>query len=324
MNPYRMLVASLAVVIVGASAQGSALAAYPDHPVHLIVPYPPAGGADAAARVMAVALEKQLGQSFVIDNRPGASGRIGTELVAKAVPDGYTLLLGNVGPNAIIPAAYRDLPYDAVDGFAPVGLIGTSAYALVVPASSPAHNVKQLIALAKAKPGALNFASTGNLGGPHLAGEMFKLLAHVDVVHVPYKGGGPMVTALLGGEVAFAFASLPTVTQHVKAGTLRILAVTGERRVESLPDVPTMGELLPGYRVVQWYGILAPAGTPRAQVDSLNAAMVRALNDPGVRDQLARLDTNAAPDSPEQFAGLIKDDIRQYRDLVQRSGIHAE
>jgi tripartite-type tricarboxylate transporter receptor subunit TctC len=313
--------AALAVVVFAAV---TARADYPERAVRIIAPFPPAGGVDSAARVVGEALNRELGQGFVVENHPGASGRIGTEIAAKAAPDGYTLLLGSVGPNAIVPAAYTDLNYDAVKSFAPISLVGTSAYALVVPASLPVRSVAELVALAKAKPNELNFASTGNLGGPHLAGELFKSLAGIDAVHVPYKGGAPQIQALLSGEVAFAFTSLPTVAPHAKAGKLRVLAVTGSQRSRELPDVPTMSEIVKNYEVVQWYGLMAPAGTPEAIVNKIQAAVARAIADPQVRDRLVRLDAEPTSNSPQAFAQLIQSEVAKYRGVIQKAGIKVE
>jgi tripartite-type tricarboxylate transporter receptor subunit TctC len=234
------------------------------------------------------------------------------------------LLLGSVGPNSIVPAAYKVLPYDALKSFAPISLVATSAYALVVPASVPARNVTELIALAKAQPGKLNFASTGNLGGPHLAGELLKVRAGIDVVHVAYKGGGPVLAALLGKEVTFAFASLPTVAPHVNAGTLRILAVTGTARAASMTSVPTLGEVLKDYQVLQWYGLLAPAGTPASVISRLNAEVVKVLQNPKVRDSLVKLDSEATSSSPDALQAQISAELAQYRDLIEKAGIRAE
>ncbi len=313
-----------AVAALIALAASAAHADYPERAVRVIAPFPPAGGVDSTARVVAEALSRELGQSFVVENHPGASGRIGTEIAAKAAPDGYTLLLGSVGPNAIVPAAYKDLNYDAVKSFAPISLVGTSAYALVVPASLPVRSVSDLIALAKSKPGALNFASTGNLGGPHLAGELFKNLAGIDVVHVPYKGGAPQIQALLGDEVAFAFTSLPTVSPHAKAGKLRVLAVTGSERSREMPDVPTMGEIVKGYEVLQWYGLMAPAGTPEAVVGKVQAAVAKALANPQVRERLVKLDADPRSTTPKEFASLVQAEVAKYRNVIDKAGIKAE
>ncbi|HVO90315.1 MAG TPA: tripartite tricarboxylate transporter substrate binding protein [Casimicrobiaceae bacterium] len=326
MHRLTRLIATIgaAACLVAPFATPAALADYPDHPVRVISPYPPGGGVDAVARVIAGALTEGTGTSFVVENHGGASGRIGTEIAAKAVPDGYTLLLGSVGPNAIVPAAYPTLPYDALKSFAPISLVATSAYALVVPSSVPAKNVAELVALAKSQPGKINFGSTGNLGGPHLAGELLKLRANIDVVHVAYKGGGPMTSALLGKEITFAFASLPTIAGHVKAGTLRVLAVTGDKRAPNLPDVPTMAESIPGYRVLQWYGLLAPANTPPAIIAKLNAEVVKALQNPKIKESLARLDSEAQSSTPEAFQSQIAAELAQYHELIEKAGIKAE
>ena len=297
---------------------------YPDKPVRLIAPFPPGGGVDSVARVIANALSERLGRQFIVDNHGGASGRIGTELAAKATPDGYTLLLGSVGPNAIVPAAYRNLPYDAVNSFAPISLVGTSAYALVVSTAVAAKTVDELIALAKAQPGKLNFASTGNLGGPHLAGELFKDLAKIKAEHIAYKGGGPIIAALLGNEVSFAFVSLPTVAPHMKAGTLRVLAVTGSERATTMRNVPTMAESLPGYQVLQWYGVLSPANTPVEIVGRLHDEIVKAVNDPKIKARLASIDTEAYTNTPEAFQAQIKADIAKYRKLIEQAGVQVE
>jgi tripartite-type tricarboxylate transporter receptor subunit TctC len=318
MRQRRFLATALLLVAFAAHAQ------YPERPIRLIAPFPPAGGVDAIARVISNALSEELGQPLVVENHAGASGRIGTEIVARAAPDGYTLLLGSVGPNAIVPAAYRDLSYDALKSFAPIGVIGTSAYALVVPAKVAAKTVPELIALAKAQPGKLNFASTGNLGGPHLAGELFKLMGDIDVEHIAYKGGGPMMAALLGGEVTFAFASLPTIVPQVKAGTLRVLAISGTKRTATMPNVATMNEFLPGYQVLQWYGLLAPASTPKPVIDKVSAALARSLAHAKVKDSIERLDTEVVPTTPEAFRALIEADVAQYRSLIERAKIRAE
>ncbi len=319
----RLFSRILLAAALGISA-GIVRADYPDHSVRVIAPFPPAGGVDSTARVVAEALARELGQSFVVENHAGASGRIGTEIAAHAAPDGYTLLLASVGPNAIVPAAYRDLSYDAVKSFAPISLVGTSAYALVVPASLSARSVADLIALAKAKPGTLNFASTGNLGGPHLAGELFKNLTGIDVVHIPYKGGAPQIQALLTGDVAFAFTSLATVSPHAKAGKLRVLAVTGSARSRELPDVQTMSEIVKGYEVLQWYGLMAPAGTPDEIINKIQAAVVKAVANPQVRERLVKLDTEPTSDTPKEFSSLVQSEVAKYRNVIEKAGIKAE
>lgn len=297
---------------------------YPSKPIRLIAPYPPGGGVDATARIVAQALSDALEQQVVVDNRGGASGRIGTEIAAQAPADGYHLLLGSVAPNAIIPGAYPKLPYDSVKDFAPISLVADSDYVLSVHPSLPVRSVKELIALARARPGQIAFASTGNLGGPHLAGELFKQLARVDMVHVAYKGGGPATTSILSGETSLIFGSAPTVLPHAKVGRLRLVATTGPKRSRTLPELPTVSETLPGHEVTQWYGILAPAGTPREIISKLHAEIVKALANPKITQQLERLGADARTTTPEQFAAHIKTEIAKWSKVVKSSGIKVE
>ncbi|HJQ64155.1 MAG TPA: tripartite tricarboxylate transporter substrate binding protein, partial [Burkholderiales bacterium] len=279
---------------------------YPSKPIRLIAPYPPGGGVDATARIVATALSEALAQQVVVDNRGGASGQIGTEIAAQTAPDGYTLLLGSVAPNAIIPAAYPKLPYDAVKDFAPVSLVAESDYILAVHPSLPVKTVPQLIALAKARPGQIVYASTGNLGGPHLAGELFKQLAKVDMIHVAYKGGGPATTSILSGETSLIFGSGPTVVPHAKVGRLRLIATTGTSRSKVLPELPTVDATLPGHEVTQWYGILVPAKTPAAIISRLNAELVKALATSKVMQQLERVGATGRTTTPGEFGAHIK------------------
>ncbi len=297
---------------------------FPAKPIRLIAPFPPGGGVDAAARIIAQALADDLGQQVVVDNRPGASGRIGTELAAKSPADGYTLLLGSVAPNAIIPGSYPKLPYDGIKDFAPISLVASSDYMLVVHPSVPVKTVKDLVALAKANPGKINFASTGNLGGPHLAGELFKLLAKVDVVHIAYRGGGPAVTAILSGEAALIFGSGPTVVPHVKAGKLRAIATTGPKRSDVIPGLPTVGEFLPGHEVTQWYGVLAPAGTPKEIISRLHSEIIKAVRTPKVVQQLANVGAEAASNTPDEFAAYIRREMDKWGKVVKASGVPLE
>ena len=294
---------------------------YPSKPIRLIAPYPPGGGVDGTARIIGNALSEALGQQVVIDNRGGASGRIGTEIAAKAPADGYNLLLGSVAPNAIIPGSYAKLSYDAVRDFAPISLVAESDYILAVHPSMPVKSVQDLIALARARPGQIAFASTGNLGGPHLAGELFKQLAKVTMIHVPYKGGGPATTAILSGETSLIFGSGPTVVPHARTGRLRLVATTGAKRSKTLPELPTVGDTLPGHEVTQWYGILAPAGTPSDIVAKLNSEIVKAVRNPKVVQQLAASGADAVSNTPEQFAAHIKAEIAKWGKVVKTSGV---
>ncbi|XUF61323.1 tripartite tricarboxylate transporter substrate binding protein [Bordetella pertussis] len=292
-------------------ALGAALAApaavaapFPDRPVRLVVPYPPGGGADIFARTLSEPLAAQLGQPVIVENRPGANGIIGTDAVARAAPDGYTILLGNSGPNAINQAIYPDLPYDAVDSFEEVSLIGYTTHVLVVHPGVQARSVTELIALARRSPGQLNFASTGQGGTPHLAGELFKLMTGTDMVHVPYKGASPSNADVIAGQVQLTFNTLPPLMTSIRAGKVRALAVTGKQRSQLLPEVPTIDEAgVAGYDVQTWYGIHAPAGTPAAVVDRLNQALVAVLSNAQVRAALVGQGYEVATSTPASFPG---------------------
>jgi tripartite-type tricarboxylate transporter receptor subunit TctC len=296
--------------------------AYPAKTIRLISPYPPGGGTDATARIIAQALGDQMGQQVIVDSRGGASGRIGTEIAAKSPADGYTLVLGNVAPLAILPGSGIKLPYDAANGFNPISLIALSDYVLTVHPSLPARSVKDLLALARAKPGALTYASSGNLGGPHLAGELINLLAKVKVIHVPYKGNGPAAVAVLTGESTMMFGSGPSVVPHVSAGKMRALATTGSKR--TIPDLPAMTELLPGYEVTQWYGILVPAGVPKDIIDRLNKEIVRAVANPKIAGMFVRLGTQPVSTSPDEFATFIKTETEKWGKVIKAAEIKAE
>ncbi|HEV7394776.1 MAG TPA: tripartite tricarboxylate transporter substrate binding protein, partial [Burkholderiales bacterium] len=284
--------------------------------------FPPGGGTDAMARVLAPKLSEGLGQQVVIENRGGAGATIGTELAAKSAPDGYTLVLGNVAPLAILPGSGMKLTYDPVKDFLPVSLIATSDYILTVHPSLPAHSVKELIVLAKSKPGALTYASSGNMGGPHLAGELINLLAKLDILHVPYKGNGPAAVAILTGESQLMFGSGPSVVPHIDAGKLRALATTGPKR--TLPPLPTMGELLPGYEVTQWYGILVPAGTPKEIVTRLHKEIVTAISNQRIAGALVKLGTQPVSTTSEEFAAFIKSEAAKYAKLIKAAKITPE
>lgn len=294
---------------------------YPAKTVRLISPYPPGGGTDATARIIAQALGDQMGQQVIVDSRGGASGQIGTELAAKSPADGYTLVLGNVAPLAILPGSGLKLPYDAINSFTPISLMALSDYVLTVHPSLPARTPKSLLALAKAKPGALTYASSGNLGGPHLAGELINLMGGVKILHVPYKGNGPAAVAVLTGESTMMFGSGPSVVPHINAGKLRAIATTGKKR--SIPELPTIAELLPGYEVTQWYGILVPAGTPKDIVDRLNKEMVHAIANPKIAAMFVKLGTQPVSTTSEEFAVFIKSEQVKYAKVIREAGIRA-
>ena len=317
---------SAKVLMLAAMAACSASAAmaqtYPTKPVRLISPYPPGGGTDATARIVAQALGEQMGQQVIVDSRGGASGRIGTELAAKAVPDGYTMVLGNVAPLAILPGSGMKLTYDAAKDFQPITLIATSDYILTVHPSLPARSVKDLIGLARAKPNALTYASSGNMGGPHLAGELINLLANVKILHVPYKGNGPAAVAILTGESQLMFGTGPSVVPHIDAGKLRALATTGPKR--TMKELPTMGELMLGYEVTQWYGILVPAGTPKDIVARLHKEISGAVASPKHAQALVRLGTQPVTNTPEEFVALIRSETAKYAKVIKAAGITPE
>jgi tripartite-type tricarboxylate transporter receptor subunit TctC len=306
-----------------ARAQNSALD-YPTRPITLIVPYAPGGGNDVLARGVAEPMSKTLGQQIVIENHGGAGGSIGTRQVAKSAPDGYTLGLGGTGTLAIDPTLYPNAGYDPRKDFAPVGLIATSPLIVLVNPSVPAHNVRELIALAKAQPGKLNYASAGKGSGIHLGTVLFAITAGIELTHVPYRGTGPALTDLLGGHVAMFFSSLPSAVGLVKDGKLRALGVTGLKRSPIFPEVPTVAEQgLPGFEAVLHYGIVAPAGTPRPIVDKLNAALRAALNSDDVHRRIATEGAEPLPTTPDEYAADIDREETKWSGLVKKSGARA-
>ena len=308
--------ALLALVATAASAQ-----TYPTKPIRLVVPFPPGGATDILARDVAQKLTEAWGQQVIVDNRPGAGGNIGSELVAKAAPDGYTLEMGTVGTHAINASLYAKMPYDHVKDFAPVILVAGVPNVLVVNPALPANSVAELIAYAKANPGKLNFASSGNGTSIHLSGELFKFMAGVQMTHVPYKGSAPALQDLIGGQVQLMFDNLPPSLPQIKAGKLRALAVTSLARAPALPDVPTMAEAgLPGYEASSWFGVLAPAGTPPAIVAKLNAEIARWLATPEAKEKLSKQGANAAGGTPEDFAKHIAAETAKWAKVVKDSG----
>jgi len=322
MKPMPLARVAAAAVACSLPALAMAQAAWPVKPIRMISPYPPGGGTDAVGRIVAQSLGEQLGQTLVIDTRPGASGQIGTELATKAPADGYTLVLGNVAPIAILPAANPKLPYDPLRDLAPISLAATSDYILTVHPSLPVRSLKDLIALAKKRPGELSFASSGLLGGPHLAGELLNLLGGVNILHIPYKGNGPAAIAVLSGEATMLYGTGPAVVPFAKAGRMRIIATTGLKR--TIPDVPAIAELLKDFQVTQWYGLLAPAGTPREIVERLAKEVARAIGDPKNQAALVKLGTEPFANSPADFRRFIEGEISRYTRVVKAAGIKAE
>jgi tripartite-type tricarboxylate transporter receptor subunit TctC len=308
----------LAAVLLSASA--AVAADYPTKPIHLIVPFPPGGGNDTVARAIAQQAGPDLGQPLVIDNRPGAGGSVGAELAAKAPPDGYTLFLGGVGSHAINPNLHEHLSYDPIRDFAPVSLLASAPLVLVVHPSVKATSVAELIALARANPGKINYASNGNGSSSHLAAVTFTSLTGTDMVHVPYKGLSPALQDLLTGQVQLMFSSVVAILPHVQAGQLRALATTGAKRMALLPDLPTVAESgVPGYQASSWYGILAPAGTPADVVKKLNAALVKVVAQPEVRKALAREGAEPVGDAPEAFGAFIGEEKQRLGEVIRKA-----
>ena len=312
--------ALFACIATVASAQS-----YPNRTIRLVVPFPAAGTTDILARAAAQKLTEAFGQSVVVDNRPGAAGNIGSDLVAKSAPDGYTLLMGTVGTHAINPSLYSKMPYDHVKDFVPVVLVAGVPNVLVVNPALPVNSVADLIKLAKDKPGQINFASSGSGTSIHLSGELFKTMAGVDITHVPYKGSSPALIDLIGGQVQIMFDNLPSALPQIKAGKLRAIAVTSLKRAPVLPDVPTISESgLPGFEASSWFGVLAPAGTPAPIVARINAEVNKWLQSAEAREKLLSQGAEAAGGTPEHFGALIKKDIELWRKVVQKAGVKPE
>ena len=293
--------------------------AYPTRPVRIIVGFPPAGGADIVARLIGQWLSERLGQQFIVENRPGAGSNIGTEAVVRAPPDGYTLLLVT-SPNAINATLYDKLSFNFTRDIAPVAGLTRDPNVMEVNPSVPVKTVPQFIAYAKANPGKINFASGGNGTPPHVSGELFKMMTGVNLVHVPYRGGGPALTDLLGGQVQAMFVAISASIEYVRAGNLRPLAVTTASRSVALPDIPTVGDFIPGYEASTWCGIGAPKGTPAEIIDKLNKEINAGLVDPKVKARLANMGSTALPGSPADFGKLIAEETEKWAKVVKLSG----
>jgi len=317
----RALLFGILIATVGSAAHGQSTAGstYPRRTVSMVVPYSPGGATDILGRAAAQKLTELLGQQFIVVNRDGATGAIGSEFVAKSAPDGYTLLWGSASPIAINRAYNPKLPYDPLRDFVGVALFCQIPYMLVVHPSLPVRSVKELIALAKAQPGKLNFASSGTGGAPHLSGELLKTMTGIDIVHVPYKGTSLFMTDLLSGQIELAFTAATSSLAPTKAGRLRALAVTSTRRLPLVPELPTMAEAgVPGYELVNWYGMLAPAATPSDVVATLNAAMLKTLEFPDVKARIAAEGAYPAGGSSEQFNAFIREEVKRYVNVVSR------
>jgi len=308
-----LLLLALAATLSAAHAQTGK---WPEKPVRMVVPFAPGGGTDILARIIAPRLSQEFGQQFIVDNRGGAGGMIGTEIVVRADPDGYTVSLV-ASSYATAPVLYK-LPYDPIKGIAPISMTDTGPFILAVNPSVKATNVKEFIALARAKPGSLNYGSSGTGGTLHLAGELFGQMTGTSSVHVPYKGTGPAVIDLIGGQIQFIFANGPSVLPHVKAGKLRAIAVTTQRRSPLVPNLPTVSESVPGYLAITWHGMLAPAGTPKAIVSRLNQALAHVLKQPNLQEVLHSQGLEPTHSTPEEFARMIAEDIARWSKVVKK------
>ncbi|HCL85575.1 MAG TPA: LacI family transcriptional regulator [Comamonadaceae bacterium] len=325
-SPFRRgLLAALAVAAAGALPLGAAAQDFPAKPITIVVPFSAGGTTDILARVIGQGLQKELGQSVVVDNRAGAGGNIGGALAAKAPADGYTLFMGTVGTHAINEALYKKMPFDPVKDFAPLTRVANVPNLLVANPKQPFKTVQELIAYAKAHPGEVNFGSSGSGSSIHLSGELFKTMAKVDMVHVPYKGSAPAVTDLLGNQIGIMFDNMPSAIQHVRAGKLRPIAVTTAQRSPELPDVPTIAEAgVPGYEATSWFGLYAVAGTPQPVLDKLHAALAKVLNQADVKQKIAEQGGEVVVETPAQFAAFMKAETAKWGKVVKESGARAD
>jgi tripartite-type tricarboxylate transporter receptor subunit TctC len=296
---------------------------YPNKPVRMVVGFPPGGGTDVVARIITPKLSELLGQPVVIENRPGATGTMAAGQVAKSPPDGYTIMMGHVSVNAIAPALFKNLSYDVIKDFQPIAIAAAVPHFVVVHPSVPAKSLREMIDYVKARPGKLTYPSAGNGSMPHLAGEVFKAQAGVDLLHVPYKGTGQSMADLLGGQHVVAFDTMPASAPHVRSGKLRPLAVSSAQRLPAFPDVPTAREAgLPDYVITTWYGVFAPAGTPKAIVNRLHADIVKAMQSPEVKAKLDGIGADGSVSrSPEEYAALVKSDTERYAKVIKDIGL---
>jgi tripartite-type tricarboxylate transporter receptor subunit TctC len=315
------------IVVACACAWASlpAFAEYPAKPVKIVVPYPPGGTTDILARFIAAQLGIKLKQPFVVENRAGASGAIGSQAVANAAPDGHTLLMATISTHGINSGLSKTLPYDPVKDFVPITVVGTTPNIIAVNPALPVKNLAELLALAKSKPGTLNFGSTSPGGSPHMSGELLKALANVDIVHVPYKGGGPMLTDLIGGQIQIGFDNLPSSIGFIRAGKIRALAVTTPKRWPGAPEIPTVADSgVPGYDVSAWFGLLAPANTPKPVINQLHKTVAEILAQPNAVQRLLELGAEPGGNTPEEFARQITDEVAKWKKVVTTNGLKVE
>ena len=314
-----------AAAVISLTSAAALAQSYPTKPVRMVVGFPPGGGTDVVARVISQKLSEWYGQSVVVENRPGATGTIGADVIAKSAPDGYNLLMGHVNSHGIAPNLFAKLPYDPIKDFAAVAYVGYVPNVLAVHPSVPARSVRELVDLAKSKPGTMNYASSGNGSTQHLAGEMFKQLTGTSIVHVPYKGSGDAIKDLLGGTVNMNFDTMPPVLPHIQAGKLRGLAISTPTRLPQLSDVPTFEEAgIKGFDVTNWYGVMAPGGTPREIVAKLNADINKAMQVPEVRARLEAVGTQLREQSAPQFESFMKAEVAKYAKLIKDANIRIE
>jgi tripartite-type tricarboxylate transporter receptor subunit TctC len=311
----------LVVALFAASAQA---ADYPTRPIRLIIPYAPGGPVDISGRIIALKLTEAFGQQVIVDNRAGGGGNIAVEIAAKSAPDGYTLLMGANGTNAINPSLYPKLAVDPAKELAPLGLVASSPMILVAHPSLPAANVKELVALAKAKPGTINFASSGSGSTAHLSSELLKLMSGVQIVHVPYKGASPALTDLVAGQTQFMITGVSSTLPFVKSGKLKALGVSSDKRLTILPDVPTVAEAIPGYEVITWYGVFAPVATPKAITEKLTAALSKIVASPDARERFAALGADANFLPPDKFAAMVRVETAKWAKVIKESGAKPE
>ena len=318
----KSMLAGLAAAVFALTSQWAAAQSYPEKPIRFVVPYAAGGTTDLLSRAIAQKLAEAIGQAVVPDNRPGAGGNVGAEIVAKSPPDGYTMLMAPVSPMAINVTLYANkMTFNPEKDFAPITLVAKVPLVLVVHPSVPAKNLQELIALAKSKPGQLNYGSAGNGSSNHLVGEMFKTAAGIEMVHIPYRGGGPGMMALVGGQIDLLVGQVPTVATMVNAGRLRAIAVSGAKRSPALPEVPTMAEAgLPGFDATAWYSIVVPAGTPKPIISRLHAELVKILKSADIRERLISEGADVETCTPEELAAFVRAEIPKWSKAVKDSG----
>jgi len=322
---YQKIKVAIASILISVSGSIAFAQGFPNKPVTLVIPFPPGGGTDTGGRILAEQLSKRWGQPVIVDNKGGAAGQIGADLVAKAKPDGYTLLLGNIGTQAINPSLYPKMPYDPITAFAPISLVAELPLAMMVNPTVPSKTAKEFITLVKANPGKFSYSSAGAGGAPHLAAEMFKDQTGTFILHVPYRGGGPAIADLLAGHVQLSFMTVLEASGHIKSGKLRALAVTGDKRVQAFPDVPTLSEqVLPGFNAISWLGLLAPSGTPQPLIEKISNDVRSILSDEGVKNRYVSLGGVPRATSPQEFEKMISEDKQRYAKIIASKKISTE